>query len=588
MLLELRVKDLGIIEEIYWRLGHGLNVITGETGAGKSLVIDAVEALLGGKVDEENIRYGAEEAEIEGVFELPQGGSISRLRKFLAEKGLWDDEETLVVKCAFRRQGRSVIRVNGQAVTKGLLHQIERFLVDIHGQSEHLSLLDNKYHLDFLDSYAHTLNLRYSFSAKATELRKAGQELKAHVEEEKDRSRREEFLRFQIDEITRAKLREGEEEELQQERNILSSCEKLKAYSYEAYQALNSENDAPASASAIDKINQAIQVMKKLDELDSALKKHLNFMEETLYGLEEVGRDIRSYSDRLEHDPRRLEEIESRLELIRNLKSKYGQTIAEVLDYLRKAEGELEGISHSTQKRAELEESCSRLKEEMGGIASELSGTRSLIAGKLVTEVKKELQELNMPQVEFEVSITQVQNEDGIPFPSGDIYAFNNEGVDIVEFIASTNPGEPLKSLTRIASTGEMSRFMLALKGALSEADNTPVLVFDEIDIGIGGRSGEIIGKKLWALAQNHQVICVTHLPQIAAFADAHYRVLKEASSDRTLSKLDNLNAESRLNEIAAMLGGTQYTETSLDNARELIQKAKAWKEAACGGNPSS
>jgi len=580
LLLELRVKELGIIEDIHWSLSPGLNVITGETGAGKSLVIDAVEALLAGKVDEEVIRHGATEAQIEGVFALPQDERLSQLGELLAEKGLETGEKALVINCELRRQGRSIVRVNGHAVPKVLLQQIGHFLVDIHGQSEHLSLLDRKYHLDFLDSYAHTLNLRHSFTAKAMELYKAGQELKVLVEEEKDLARREEFLRFQLDEIKRAKLREGEEGELGREQNVLSSCEKLKAFSYEAYQALYGEDASSPSASALDKLNEAIRMVKKLVDVDPTLKQELDFLEETLYRLEEVARDIRSYSDRLEYDPKRLEEIESRLELIRNLKRKYGQTIAEVLDYLKRVEGELEGLSHSSQRRAELEEMCSSLKEEMGRIGFELSGERSQAARKLVTEVRKELKDLNMSQVEFEVDINQVQAQEGIPFPNGETYAFSNEGVDTVEFIASTNPGEPLKPLTKIASTGELSRFMLALKGALSQADSIPVFVFDEIDIGVGGRSGEIIGKKLWLLAQNRQVICVTHLPQIAAFADAHYSVHKEVSGARTLSMLETFRGETRIKELATMLAGPQYTETSLDNARELMQKAEIWKEA--------
>ncbi len=320
--------------------------------------------------------------------------------------------------------------------------------------------------------------------------------------------------------------------------------------------------------------------MKRLVELDPPLKQQLDFLKGTLVGLEETARDIHSYNERLEYDPKRLEEIETRLEFIRNLKRKYGQTVAEVLGYLKKTEEELEGISHSSIRQAELEEMYSCLKKEMGQIASELSKARSQAGKKLVTEVKKELQDLNMSQVEFEVAITQVHTEEGIPFPNGETYAFNNEGVDNVEFMASTNPGEPLKPLTKIASTGEISRFMLALKGTLSEADNIPVLVFDEIDIGIGGRSGEIIGRKLSALAQNRQVICVTHLPQIAAFADAHYSVHKEVSGTRTLSKLKTLQDEPRVEELAAMLAGHQYTKTSLESAGELIHRAEAWKKS--------
>ena len=579
LLLELRVKNLGIIEDMNWRLRDGLNIITGETGAGKSLVIDAVELLLTGKANEEVIRYGADEAQIEGVFTLPKKENFSPLRELLAQRDLAADEETLVIDCELRKQGPSVIRVNGRAVPKGLLHQIGRLLVDIHGQSEHLSLLDSKSHLDFLDSYAHTLDLRNGFNIKATELYKVEQELKALEKDEKERARREEFLRFQLEEISRAQLREGEEKELERERNILSSTEKLKAISYEAYRALHEEDVSRHSVPALDRLNEAVQAMKKLVEMDPTLRQQLNFLDETIYGLTEVARDIRAYNDSLEYDPNRLEEIELRLELIRSLKRKYGQTITEVLDYLIKAERELDSVCHSAERRTQLEEACTSLKQEMGQIAYQLSKERSKAAQQLMTEVKKELHDLNMSQVEFEVSISQQRTQEGIPSPDGESYAFSNKGVDSVEFIVSTNPGEPLKPLARIASTGELSRFTLALKGALSEADNIPVLIFDEIDIGIGGRSGEIIGKKLYILAKNRQVVCVTHLPQIAAFADAHFSVHKEVSGARTLSMLENLEGESHIKELAIMLAGPQYTETSLNNARELMHKAEIWKK---------
>jgi len=579
LLVELRVKNLGIIEDINWRLGDGLNIITGETGAGKSLVIDAVELLLAGKASEDVIRYGADEAQIEGVFTLPQKENLSPLKKLLAEKGVAADEETLVIDCELRRQGSSVIRANGYAIPKALLRQIGRLLVDIHGQSEHLSLLDSKSHLDFLDYYAHTLELRHGFTVKATELYKVEQELKALEKDEKERARREEFLRFQLEEISHAQLREGEDKELERERNILASAEKLKAISYEAYRALHEEDISTHSAPALDKLNEAAQAVKKLVEMDPALREQLDFLEGIIHGLTEVARDLRAYHDSLEHNPNRLEEIESRLELIRSLKRKYGQTISEVLGYLKKVQKELDEVSHSAERHTELEQLRTILKQEMGQIAYELSRERSKAAKQLTSEVKKELHDLNMSQVEFEVSISKQRAEEGIPFPDGESYGFSNEGADNVEFMVSTNPGEPLKPMARIASTGELSRFTLALKGALSEADNIPVLIFDEIDIGIGGRSGEIIGKKLCILARNRQVICVTHLPQIAAFADTHFIVHKEVAGARTTSMLENLEGEPRIKELAVMLAGPQYTETSLKNARELRHKAETWKK---------
>jgi len=578
LLIELRVKNLGIIADMNWRLRDGLNVITGETGAGKSLVIDAVESLLAARADEDAIRYGADEAQIEGVFALPEEKS-SPLRELLAEKDLAADDETLVISCTLRRRGSSIFRVNGHAVPKALLRQIGHLLIDIHGQSEHLSLLNRKSHLDFLDAYAHTLELRNDFAIKAAELNKAEQELKALEQDEEDSVRREEFLRFQLDEINQAQLREGEEEELERERNVLSSTEKLKTLSYEAYRALYEEDASHQSPPALDKLNEAAQAMDRLVELDPALRQQLDFLGETISGLTEIARNIRTYGDSLEYDPNRLEEIESRLDLIRSLKRKYGQSVAEVLDYLVTAKREMETAEHSAERRSQLREICNGLKQEMGQIARRLSQERSEAAKHLVSEVKQELHDLNMSRVEFEVSISQERNQEGIPFPDGESYTFSNEGADSVEFMVATNPGEPLKPLARIASTGEISRFTLALKGALSGANNIPVLIFDEIDIGVGGRSGEIIGKKLWILARKCQVVCVTHLPQIAAFADSHFGIRKEAAGARNSSLIESLDNESRIKELATMLAGRHYTETSADNARELMQKAESWKD---------
>jgi len=579
LLVELRVKNLGIIEDMNWRLDDGLNIITGETGAGKSLVIDAVELLLSGRADEEVIRHGADQAQIEGVFSLPPKENLASLRELLAEKELATDEETLVIDCQLRRQSPDIIRVNGHAIPKAFLRQIGSLLVDIHGQSEHLSLFDSSSHLDFLDTYAHTMEMRGDFTTKAKELNRVEQELKALEKDEQERARREEFLRFQLDEISRAQLKEGEEAELERERDILASAEKLKTISYEAYRALYEEDASGQAVPALDKLNEAAQAVKKLVDIDPSLKSQLDLLEQAIDGLTETARTIRAYSDGLEYDPNRLEAIESRLELIRSLKRKYGQSISQVISYMTKAQKELGEVSSSAERSAQLKETAAALKQAMGQIATRLSGERVKAAEKLMAEVKKELNELNMPQVEFQVSISQQKDEGGIPLPDG-LYAFTNEGVDIVEFMVSTNPGEPVKPLAKIASTGELSRFTLALKGALSEADHMPVLIFDEIDIGVGGRSGEIIGKKLSSLAHNHQVVCVTHLPQIAAFADAHFSVHKELAGARTLSMLESLEDEARLKELAIMLGGTHYTETALTNAHELRHKAENWKKS--------
>jgi len=579
MLDELSVKNFGIIEEIDWKPSSGLNVITGETGAGKSLVVDAVEALLSGRARGEDIRHGAAEAEVEGVFHRGDGVGYKTLGEMLKDKGLEGDDGALLLACEFRRQGRTTPRVNRQAVSRALLKDIGGAMVDIHGQSEHLSLLNKQNHLDYLDVYAHTLDKRHDFAAKVQELHQIEREIQSLTRDEREMARQTELLNFQIDEIKRAELEEGEEETLQKELAILTSAEKLKTAAFEIYRVIYGEESAMAASSALDRVNEALPLMKQIVDTDSSQREKMGSLEGIIDGLEELAREVRAYGDNLNFDPQRLQEVQERLELLKSLKRKYGGSIKEVQDYLAKAEKELAGLEFSDERRSELETQRENLKKEMGTLASKLSQERQKAGRKLAGVVKKELGELSMARVDFVVSISQEASPEGISFPDGKYYKFDNRGADDVTFLASTNPGEPAKALDRIASTGEISRFMLALKSALAEADTIPVLIFDEIDIGIGGRSGEVIGRKLWKLAQHHQVICVTHLPQIAAFADAQYRVSKKTARDRTVSTIESLDGETRIKEIAVMVGGPSYTESALKAARELIEGAEAWKK---------
>jgi DNA repair protein RecN (Recombination protein N) len=578
---ELTVKGFGIIEGINWKPAEGLNVITGETGAGKSLVIDAVEALLSGQADEEDIRHGSEEARIEGCFGIADNEKEAPLRELLAGKGLIADDDAVLLTCDFRRQGRTTPRVNRQAVSRSLLRDIGAGLVDIHGQSQHLSLLRKEQHREFLDAYAHTLDLRHDFSVKTAELHQTEREIQALSRSEQELARQTDLLNFQLDEIRRAKLGEGEEAALERELNLLTSAEKLKAAAYEIYRTVYGDESSLEGSSALDKVNEAVTSLRQIVETDPSMKSKLGYLEEVVHGLEELARDVHVYGDNLNFDPMRLEEVQARLELIRGLKRKYGGSVEAVLRYLAKAEAELEGLTSSGERREKLEVEREQLKKEMGSLAARLSRERSKAAKKLAGVVKKELAELNMGRVDFAISITQETSPEGIPFPDGKFYRYSASGADDIVFMASTNPGEPLKPLDKIASTGEISRFLLALKSALAEADTIPVLIFDEIDIGIGGRSGEVIGKKLWNLARHHQVICVTHLPQIAAFADAQYRVSKEATGARTVSTIEPIRDEARIKELAVMIAGARYTPAALAAAKELIEKAEGWKKSA-------
>jgi DNA repair protein RecN (Recombination protein N) len=576
LLLELRVQDFGIIEDIYWKLGDGLNIITGETGAGKSLIVDAVELLLNGTSSEDVIRSGAVKAKIEGIFSISEEKKNTDLRLLLNEKDLAFNEDTLILNYEIRKEKPGIAKINGQAVTKTFLRQVGQLLIDIHGQSEHLSLLDKKQQLLFLDAYAHCIDLRKQFALKVAHLHEIESELITIFQSEQDSVRKEEFLKYQIEEIKQANLHPGEDEELENERNIISYAEKLKEYSVKTYQALSETDPSQHSVSALTKIFEAAQNLKKLVNLDPTLNKQLDYLNKTIYGLEEIARDIHFYGDRLLNDPSRLEEIESRLELIRGLKRKYGKTISDILNYRDKVKLELEGINNSLEKSLKLKNQKEGLKKELGVIALKLSQIRSQSAVKMIADVMKELEDIQMSQVKFEISISQAPSPDGI----GDdkCFAFNEDGIDNVEYLVSTNPGEPLKSLSKIASTGELSRFTLAVKESLSEADNIPILLFDEIDIGIGGRNGDIIGRKLWNLAKYHQIICVTHLPQIAVYADEHFYVDKKSQNSRTTTSLERLSADQRIKELAAMLDGPNYSRTALKNAIELKKKTDYWK----------
>jgi len=580
LLFELSVKNFGIIEEITWKPTGGLNVITGETGAGKSLVVDAVEALLSGQANEEDIRTDTDEAEIEGLFKLPDTGTAERLKALLIEKDITPEEDSLIFSCVFRRQSRTTPRINRQAVPRALLREIGTFLVDIHGQSGHLSLLDKENHLEFLDSYAHNGKLRQEFADKVSELHRKEQELRELAGKADGFSKQTELLDFQINEIRQAELIDGEDTELETELTVLSSTEKLKATSYEVYSLLSGDDNTMSSSSAIDRLNDALPMLGRMLETDPSLKTRFDRLESAAYELAEIAREVKNYGEGLDYNPERLEEVQGRLELIRILKRKYGNSIGEILEYQVNAEKELEGLAFSDERIEQLGPEIEQLKIDMGELADEITCERVKAADMLEESVKKELTDLEMAGVEFRVDINRELDEEGLPLPDGNWYRYSNNGIDDVEFMASTNPGEAMKPLAKIASTGEISRFMLALKCALAEADTIPVLVFDEIDIGVGGRSGEVIGRKLWNLSRTHQVTCVTHLPQIAAFADSHFSVTKASAGDRTVSNIRSLSEEDRLNELAEMVSGPDITESALSTARELLQRADRWKKS--------
>ena len=573
MLLELSVENFGIIRHISWQPAPAFNVLTGETGAGKSLIIDAIEALLGKKVGEEAIRADVDFAKIEGIFNLSDS---LFLKELLAGYGI-EVDDNIVLTRQIGRGNRSINRANGQAVPLRFLREIGGLLIDIHGQSDHVSLNDPSVQLLLLDRYARGEGLRSELEPAVERFYQGKRELKLLTEDAREATRHIALLNFQVDEIRKAELGEVEDLELEAERTILSNVEKLKSCSQEAYQALyGSDSSIP---SATDMMGEAIKLLREIAQADPGTSELLKDAEGALYQIEDISQTLRAYQDKLEYDPGRLERVEQRLDFIRDLKRKYGDSINDINKYADAAEEELKQISIQDDRKIQLQEEEIALKEKIGKLSYELSTLRQEAARQLAREIEKELAHLSMGQVRFQVQFSQFDTEEKVDLPNGDCFPFTRSGIDRVDFLLSTNPGESFKALSRIASTGEASRLMLAIKSVLSKVDATPTLIFDEIDIGVGGRSGDVVGQMLSTLSRDHQVICITHLPQVAVFADTHYNVRKDVRDERTISTVTPLSGQDRIKELSAMQGS--LSEPAMESTQELLEKAETWKKAS-------
>jgi DNA repair protein RecN (Recombination protein N) len=580
------IQDFAIIEHLHLQFGSGFNVLTGETGAGKSIIIDAVGLLLGGRGEVDFVRTGADRAIIEGVFALEEEAA-SLIDPLLAAEGLEADEpRTLVLGREIRREGRNVCRVNGRAVALKVLHEIGEHLVDIHGQTEHLSLLRVREHVNLLDRFGELWPLREQVAGQVRALRAVRRELANLRRDERELARRLDLLQYQVNEIETARLEPGEEEELLQERNRLANAEQLREVTDEAYLALY--EGAEEQASAVDLLQGVVRSLAGLTRLDPSTADLRTVAETASYQLEDLARSLNDYRDNIEFNPRRLDQVETRLALIHNLQRKYGDSIDDVLAFAERARHELETIERSEERIEELESEETDLLREIGRLGGELSERRQAAGDRLAAGIEAELAELSMARARFGVSLMWRDDEEGAyaqarvpnadPQPHFDErrVAFDLTGLDRVEFLVAPNVGEPLKPLVRIASGGETSRLMLALKTVLAQADRTPTLIFDEIDAGIGGRVGSVVGQKLWGLTVSegvevlrHQVLCVTHLPQLASYGDLHLHVRKDIVGDRTVTAVEPLAGESRVQEVAGMLGA--ITERTQASAREML-----------------
>ncbi len=568
MLVELSINNFAIIESLRLQFEPGLSVLTGETGAGKSIIIDAVGWLLGERASSDQIRSGCESASVEGVFSLSDR-SFELLAPTLQELGLLENSRELIIRREVTRTGRSMCRINGRAVTLGTLQEVGRHLIDIHGQGDHLSLMQARHHVDFLDRYGGLLEQRQSFAALVQKLRQVRNELRSLQQDARELARRIDLLRFQTDEIRAAALRPGEEQGLRRERTLLANAEKLMGLAGQVYTLLAEGEEEQRSV--VDLLSSALESMNELARLDDTLKEPEQIVENALYQMEELARTIRNYRDSIEYDPERLQTVEERLDLIQSLKRKYGDSIEEILAFAQRAQAELDTISHSEERTEELLKAEQALLDEIATLGQQLSAARQQVAQRLQAHIEAELAELNMERARFVVAIRRSESPEGAPI-GGKRYAFDATGLDQVEFLIAANPGEEPRPLVKVASGGETSRLMLAMKTALSSADLIPTLIFDEIDAGIGGRTGSIVGHKLRALAQEHQVFCVTHLAQIAGCAQQHFRVTKEIIGERTFSSVRALSENERVEELAVMLGGA-VTEATRRSADELLQR---------------
>ncbi len=571
MLTELRIENFAIIQELELALKPGLTTFTGETGAGKSIILDAIVTLLGGRADTTLIRAGAERANVEGVFTIPQVNREPVLA-LLESEGLLDDPNLLSLARELRVNGRSLARVNGRVVNTSLMRDLGAYLVDIHGQSEHLSLLNVRQHLRLLDHYAGTQAELSAYQSTYRELRRVQKELASLRESERDAARRSDLLAYQANEIEAANLKLDEEGPLRQELTRLANAENLAELSQQALNLLDEGSAETPSVS--DLLGQAASALGALSRIDQDQAGLAESAQATVESLTEIARNLRAYSDSIEFNPRRLEQAEERLDLIQRLKRKYGGSIEAVLEFARAARQELEQISHAGELIAELEAREGRLLEALAAQGEALSRQRKQAAGALAAAVENELDDLNMAGAQFAVDIHLQPDAKGLQLADGSRAAFDETGIDRVEFLIAPNLGEGLKPLVKIASGGETSRLMLALKKTLIEADSIPTLIFDEIDQGIGGRVGAVVGEKLWALGRQHQVLCVTHLPQLAAFGDQQLSVRKAVDGGRTTTRVELLDGESRLVELAQMLGAA--TRVNLDAARETLQSAQS------------
>ena len=574
MLTYLRIRNFGIFHDIELELGPGLTVFTGETGAGKSMIVDAVMACLGYRTSSDVIRAGEERA----ILDL----LITPDRDLVAESNDWAGILGNETQIAIQRDilpERSYMRINGRVATMSMAQSIGSRLVDIHGQQDHHSLMKAQNYISVIDS----LNKEAVNPVKAryyehySRRHKILSEIEKLDQDQSQRTREIDLLSYQIDEIEKANLAPGEEEALRQEHRILAFQKRLIELAQESYECLY--DGAGQMVSAYEQLTRGISTLSKAGGIDPAVSETIKALEQVLFSLEVAVDLLRDYQRGLILEPARLQEVENRLDFLERLKAKYGSTVDDIVKFKKVSEVRLTRLLHAGETLSGLEKELKQVENEMVILGTELSEIRRRIAAKMEESICFVLQELGMPGARFLASLDHQEDSDlGIMVGGRRIRAFS-DGFDRAGFLFSANPGEPPLPLNKVASGGELSRLMLAIKSCMEEVDPIPILIFDEIDAGVGGKAGQAIGEKLWQLGQSHQVLCVTHLASIAAMADTHFAITKAEKGGRTYGQAEMLGNEDRAREIARMLSGTDLG-VSLDHGRELILTARAYKES--------
>ncbi|MEA2642655.1 MAG: repair protein RecN [Chloroflexota bacterium] len=574
-LAELSIRDFAIIDRLRIELAPGFNVLTGETGAGKSIIIDALGAALGDRTESVWLRAGADRASVEALFAL--GVASGEVAAALEEIGCDVEDEALILSRDLT-PSRSVSRVNGRALPVSGMQQLAEQLVDLHSQASHLSLLRVREHLTLLDRFAQVGELRAEMAQRARALHELRAEIVRLAERSREVEREIALLRHEVEEIDAAAVEEEEEQQLTARRSRLQNALRLRQLATDAHDALQGGDEGQG---ALELLGVVAERVEEIRALDPTLEVDADRLVEALDAAEEAARVLRRYGDAVEEDPTTLDALEERLLAIGDLKRKYGPTMADVRAYRVQAAARVDDFAHRDERLEELRTDEVRAVRAAVDAAVRLAERRAAAARNLEGLVERELVDLGMAGARFAVALTHQPALDGLPLPNQPApVAYDETGADRVEFLIAPNAGEPPRPLARIASGGELARFMLALKSVLAGADATPVLIFDELDQGVGGRMGHVIGEKLWRLSQSHQVLCITHLPQVAAYADAHYVVRKGISDGRTTTAVDPVVGDARIAELALMLAGAQAGPAAQRSAEEILQSAAEWKEA--------